>query len=49
MPKKKDKSGERRKLPEPVTIALPDRQAYNPSKAEMEEEFDMLGATLAEV
>ena len=40
-----DKPRERRKLPEPRTITLPD-QDYQPRKAEMEKEHHMPGASL---
>ena len=39
------KKTEKRKLPEPVDLDLPDRE-YQPSKAEQEEEYDMPGAKL---
>ena len=38
----------KRKLPEPRAVDLPQR-AYQPSKAELEEEFDMPGAGLKKV
>ena len=47
--KAKKPKRKRQKLPEPVTITLPGRQTYNPTKAEMEQEFDMPVATLKQI
>ena len=39
---------DKRKLPEPRTITLPDKD-YQPRKAEMEQEYDMPGASLGTI
>ena len=41
-------SREKRELPEPVEIDVPHR-GYQPSKAELEEEFDMPGMSLERI
>ena len=43
-----DEPRERQEMPDPVTITLPGRD-FQPSKADMEEEFDMPGLSLDEI
>ena len=45
---KPEKTKRRKKLPEGRTVKMPDR-GYQPRKAELEEEFDMPGASLKTV
>ena len=42
------KNTDKRELPEPVDLDLPDRE-YQPSKAELEAEYDMPGAKLKDL
>ena len=45
---KNEPKSERQELPEPVTITLPHKD-FQPSKADMEREYDMPGLSLDEI
>ena len=45
---KKAKASKRQPLPKPVTITLPDNK-FQPKKMDMEEEYDMLGASMEQI
>lgn len=49
MTEKRSKPGKRRESPKARKMTLPDQKTFQPNKAEMEEEFDMPGATEKEV